>query len=389
MRIIRSLLTLLMVLTGPQVVNAQFDAQQTYCAGSCVAGTGNAIVLNIPNITTAADLVGVPLRFKVANANTGPVIVTVGSAPTANLLKIGSTGMIPLVGGELPAGPPAPTETIIFDGVEFVLQTGTAPLVTLSSTTNYYVSTTGSDSNNCTSPATACATVQHVINLIVTSFSMNGATININISDGSYPPFVTLPLNGSGIINIIGDNTTPSGVIIAAASGEAIVVRGSGYVLSGMTLSSASNGSAPHLGIGLRVDGAITTTIFNMAFGAAAFAQMEAGFGAAIQMLGVASGNPTDFINVVGSAPVFMYVDASGSISTGQTNLNLIGTISYSISFALATTGGSISLPFNSIVGLASGLKYNLSLNGVIQTNGNCAGYPGSGTSVSSGGQCL
>ena len=138
----------------------------------------------------------------------------------------------------------------------------------------------------------------------------------------------------------------------------------------------------------LRVDGAITTTIFNMAFGNAAFSQMEAGFGATIQMLGVASGNPTDFINIFGSAPVFMYVDASGAISTGQTNLNLT-TPTYSIAFALATTGASITLPFNNIIGSASGLKYNLSLNGVISTSGNCAGYPGSGTSVSSGGQCL
>jgi hypothetical protein len=389
MKTIRSLFALLMTLVMPNIASAQFSAQQTYCAGSCVAGTGNAIILNIPNITTAADLVGVPLRFRVANANTGPATVTVGSAPTANLLKIGPSGMVPLVGGELPIGPPAPTETIIFDGTEFVLQTGAASLVSLTSTTNYYVSNSGNDANNCTSPATACATVQHVDNLIVSSFSMNGATININVADGSYPPFICLPLNGSGTINIIGDNTTPAGLVIAAASGEAVVVKGSGYVLSGMTLSSASNGSAPHLGIGLRVDGAITVTIYNMSFGTATFAQIEAGFGATVQMLGVASGSPTDYINIVGSAPVFMYVDSGGSISTGQTNLNLIGTPSYSISFALATTVGTISLPFNSIVGNASGLKYTLSLNGVISTSGNCAGYPGTGTSVSTGGQCL
>jgi hypothetical protein len=375
------------ILAGlPFAATAQFDAQQTWCTGSCVAGTGNAIVLNIKGITTLGDLVGVPLRFIPANANTAAVTIAVGSTAPQPLLKIGANGLIALIGGELPIGPPSPAETVIYDGAEYVLQTSSAPLVTLSAPRSYYVNaSTGSDANNCLTSGLPCLTIQHAISLI-NALNMNGYNVTINLASGTYAPFVAGPLNGSGTVQIIGNTTTPSTVVISAITGEAAYFSAPGWTLAGVTVSSAANGSAPHLGCGVRATGGAVVTLYDISFGAASFAQVEAEFGSGIVFLGVLNGTPSAFVNIVGSAPAFMYaIDAS--IATGGTNLTLIGTPTYSstsFGFAYATQLGVITEAFNSVTGSATGKYYNATLNAIIS---GVSTYPGSvaGTTATGG----
>jgi hypothetical protein len=266
------------------------------------------------------------------------------------------------------------------------------PIPLLAPRTYYVDVSAGSDSNNglAAGAGHAFATLAKAMSVIL-SLNMNGFTVTVNIANGTYAPFLCPPLNGAGNVAFVGNITTPANVVVAATTGEAIYGQsGNGYSFSGMTLTSAANGSAPHLGCGIRFGGG-SCSISNMALGTCSFAHIVSEFGATVGMLGVATGNPSAFINIVGSAPAFMYVDGGGTISTGQTILTLTGTPNFSAAFAVATTNGSISLPFQSITGAATGSRYAASLNGVISTNGSGATYyPGNaGGTTTTGGQYL
>jgi hypothetical protein len=358
-------------------------------------GTANAMLVSTVFPGIAAVTTGMQFVIKKgASPNTGAVTLNIVGTNAA--VTWGDGTPLSGIGPEWPAGADG---EVVYDGnyrllsvinpASFVVPGTPVPL--LAPRTYYVDASAGNDSNNglAAGAGHAFATPAKAVATIL-SLNMNGFAVTVNVANGTYAPFACSPLNGSGSVAFIGNTTTPASVIIAATTGEAILVQGSGYSFSGFTVTSAANGSAPHLGCGVRCDGGVTCTISNMAFGACAFAHIECGFGASIQMLGVASGNSSAFINIVGSAPSFMYVDSGGTISTGQTALTLTGTPTFT-AFAFAISNGSISLPFNSITGLATGSRYSVSLNGVISTNGSGATYyPGSTSgTATTGGQYL
>jgi hypothetical protein len=358
---------------------AQFAAQQTFCSGSCVGGTGNAIVLHIPNVTTLGDLVGVPIRFVVGNPNTGPATLTVGSAATEPIMKIAPAGLVPLIGGELPIGPPAPTETVIFDGVEFVLQTGAATPVSLIAPLNYYVSTSGNDSNNCLTLATSCLTIQHAITL-VQYINLNGFSVTVNVANGAYQPFSTVPINGSGQVLIIGNTSSPSAVTISAASGPAIGASNSGYVISGLQLSSAANG-AVQAGACILASGSVFLQISNINFGSCFFSDILSQFGAIVTILGADEGFPSAFITIVGNSPAFVWATAGGQIGLSHTILNTNGAVTFSAAFAVAQDAGIVGGSFSAIniTGSVSGQRFSVIKNAIVDTGtGNLTYFPGS-----------
>jgi hypothetical protein len=366
--LINKLLLTFILLLLPSGGHAQFAEQQMYCAGSCVGGTASAITLAIPNISSASDVLGVHINFKVAAANPSAATIAVGSTTPLPVKKIGASGLIPLVGAELQ---PGVVESIISDGSEYILHTGTAPPVSLSAPLSYYVATTGSDSNNCLSVSTPCLTIQQAISL-TQSINMNGFYVTINVAAGTYAPFIGTALNGSGTIFIIGNTTTPTSVLINATSGEAIWIQAAGYILEGLETATAANGALPHIGACLRA--AATVQIKNMAFGTCATAQLWTDPNGYISVSGALSGFPADFLQIVGSAPYHMYA-GSGVINLGLTNLQITGTPNFSNAFAYAINLGQILGPYASISGTATGQKYVASYNAIINTNGAGVNY--------------
>lgn len=103
----------------------------------------------------------------------------------------------------------------------------TSPTVSLLFATanlTWYVATTGSDSNPCTS-GSPCLTLQHVVNLAAGYDWNNKFYPTINVADGTYantqvilPALINAPNNNqTNIASIIGNTTTPTNVVLQDA----------------------------------------------------------------------------------------------------------------------------------------------------------------------------
>ena len=105
--------------------HAQFAAQGLWIPASGVGGTGNAVTLNIPNVTQMGDLLGVPIRFKPASTNaaggtTIAIIANGGSVLTAYNVERSSSGLlVPVAGGDFSSGATAPIVKVVWDGSYF------------------------------------------------------------------------------------------------------------------------------------------------------------------------------------------------------------------------------------------------------------------------------
>lgn len=103
---------------------AQFSAQQTWCQGACVAGTANAITLNVKGVTSLADALGVPIRFVVGTDNTGATTVAVGGAAATAIKKLTITGPVAMANAELKAGNMV---TVVYDGTQYIVESNGTP----------------------------------------------------------------------------------------------------------------------------------------------------------------------------------------------------------------------------------------------------------------------
>ena len=85
-----------------------------YLNYAVAGGTANALTVTLdPPPASYTELIGVPLRLKLAQANTGPVTLTPNALAAAAILLDGGEA---LTGGELVAGA---IVTVIFDGTNF------------------------------------------------------------------------------------------------------------------------------------------------------------------------------------------------------------------------------------------------------------------------------
>lgn len=95
----------------------------------------------------------------------------------------------------------------------------------------YYVRNDGNDSNNClaNTPAGACATIQHAIDLAA-AVDLGINSITISVADGTYAPITLKSYIGVGPITIQGNVGTPANVLISATNAMAVT----GFGVSGL-----------------------------------------------------------------------------------------------------------------------------------------------------------
>ncbi len=382
------LAVLAVCIASPRPANAQFAAQQTWCVGSCVGGSANAVTLAIPNIVTASDLKGVPVRFVPTVSNTAGVVLTVGSTPGLPVVKPGVSGPTPLSGGEFAPNSPI---IVISDGTEYNYYAGGflngAPA--LNAPISYYVSNSGLDSNNCLTPAAACLTIQHAL-VLVNRLNLNGYSVTINLADGVYAP-ITLPLlNGSGSVIINGDAANPANTIIFNSTQGSAIVAGAtiGYVVQNVLLETTAP-SAGDPAVGVWGSGA-NMSLTNVYFGSCNGGYVVADAGR-IALFGniVISGGIVGNSLSIGAA---FRADLGGVILVGPNLITLSITAPVTMPyFIYAIENGSIVIVYSAITGKSNvtGTRYQAALNGIINSNGGGAAYyPGNvGGSTSSGGQ--
>jgi hypothetical protein len=250
----------------------------------------------------------------------------------------------------------------------------------LTANTTFYVSTTGSDSNNGLSSGTPWATLQHAYNTIQTTYDLAGFVATIQLANGTYTANLSAvgPLvgaQGASSLVINGSSATPSNVIISTP-GNVCIGAASAAQLTVQNLEISGS-----TGLLAQFDGLILFN--NLIFGACTVSHASAVNGGVVQ----ASGSYT----ISGSAAVHWFVAQSGEIVVAGVTLTLSGTLAFSSAFASASGLGDIVCPSNTFSGSATGIRYIAASNAVVNTNGAGASYlPGSTAgNTATGGQYI
>jgi len=252
-----------------------------------------------------------------------------------------------------------------------------ASRIVLSANTNFYVATTGNDSNAGTS-GSPWLTIQHAINYIQSSIDLAGYTATINVATGTYttPVSVTGQFTGEGSVAILGNTSTPSNCIISTTSAACITVINSSLVVGGLQLQTATSGNclqAATLGA-INVTGA-------MIFGACAGNHVAATNGGNI--------NINTNYTISGAAQYHYFLNQVANLNCNNETITLTGTPAFSGAFAFASANSALVAETITFSGSATGVRYAANLNGTINTNSGGANYfPGSSSgTTSTGGQ--
>lgn len=247
----------------------------------------------------------------------------------------------------------------------------------LSQDEHFYISPSGSDSNDGLTPGTAFATGQKAWDAAI-SIDLNNHNLFLQFADGTYTNQLVIsgqPLGvgaESGII-IQGNMAQPQNVIFAPPNATAVVVGDNAIVsVQGITMlgGGAPVGAWPS-GNGLYCDTG-WVGISNVHFGAATYAHMVVESDGTIYN----DGNP---YSITGSALYHMAASGGGIIGTLGAAVTITGNPTFSNAFAMAVTHGHIACGGCAYSGAATGKRYNVATLGLIDSGGaGVAFLPGS-----------
>ena len=250
----------------------------------------------------------------------------------------------------------------------------------LTANRTYYVSTTtGSDSNNGLSAGAPFLTIQKAIDTVA-ALDISIYNVTIQLADGTYTAGMQVngPWIGSGTVTVVGNTTTPANVVISTSGKCAYVIGNGSLTISGMKLVSSGDytlyavGGGSSIWVGPGVD-----------FGTSGAGHMRADNAAFV----TARNNYT----ISGGGPRHMLAITGGIIEVSGITVTLTGTPAFSAQFANALAGGQISLWSVTYSGSATGSRYSITGNGVINTFGQSTSYlPGNAAgTTATGGQYL
>lgn len=247
----------------------------------------------------------------------------------------------------------------------------------LAAARTYFVATTGSDANSGLVSGSPFATLQKAIDTVA-GLDIGIFDVTIQLADGTYGAgaLVRGAFTGSGTITVKGNAAAPQNVVLSRTNGDLLTVRSAMLRIEALSLqTSGSSGSAIVSELG-----AIVVLGPNLRFGSCVGSHIQA---ATRGLVRIESGVG---IAIAGSATSHM-ASLGGQIDATGNTWTLTGAPAFS-AFALATTGGLIGLSTPVFTGAATGLRYNITLNAIINTaTGNTGLLPGSiaGTAASGG----
>lgn len=251
------------------------------------------------------------------------------------------------------------------------------------SNVNLYISTTGNDSNNGLTAGTPFLTLQKAA-AVACQWTLNGHNVVIN-GTGTYTAgavFTGMPTgvanatnNAAGQVFIKGTSSGAPIVINDGSSTPAAIIALSGAQISlqNVTITS-TNGSAVFPSYG-----AIINVLTGCTFGACALGQFHAETAGAVRVV--------SSYTVSGSAPAHLQAVLGGFIIFDEfaVTITVSGTPAFSIGFVDCEEGSLVycNSNFVTISGSATGPRYFISGNGVVETEaGNATFFPGDAPGV-------
>ncbi len=252
--------------------------------------------------------------------------------------------------------------------------------IRLTANTTFYVSTTGNDSNSGLAVGTPWLTIQKAFDTLLNNYDFAGFTAKIKLANGTYGAGAVArglfvgAFNGVNGLVIEGDTATPSNVVVSVGGSTCFTAYdGAQFTVSGMRLIGG-------VCIDAEFGGEIQTGV-GIEFGAATIQHIQAGFCGRV----ILNSNYT----ILGGAPRHFLASASGAISCAGKTITLTGTPAFSTTFADISKSSVLDYYSNTFSGTATGVRYLINTNGVINTSGGGATYlPGnSAGSAATGGQ--
>jgi hypothetical protein len=266
----------------------------------------------------------------------------------------------------------------------------TAPL-------DLYVSTTGNDTTgDGLSPGTAWATPQTAWNWIVANLDPALWPVNVHVAPGTYGTLVItghVPGVQDGTISFLGNTSDPSTTIFNGQNGPAIYVQNTTVRFFGFTLTATGLPPPPHggaQGMGICA-GPGATVFFNyINFGACQSYHMFVESSGSIWNEGGPGLADPQTYTISGGGLCHIRASEAGFIAVaGQTLIEILGTPNFSEAFVEADLLGSMANWGCTFNGPATGKRFNVYSNSVINIGGVDPDvyYPGSvaGTKASGG----
>jgi hypothetical protein len=243
----------------------------------------------------------------------------------------------------------------------------------------YYVRTDGNDSNTglADNAGGAFLTVQKAVD-VACALDMMIYNVTIQLGAGTYTSSVLMkPFLGSGRIRILGNTSTPSNVVISTTS-HCFATTGAFmgiYQLDGMKLvSSAGNGiQVAHSGANVKYSA--------IEFGACSI-HAFCSWGTLVA---------TGSYSITGGAFNHIGCFNNGNVETTGITITLTGTPAFTGAYCRARAGGVAAVHSSTYTGAATGSRYDVSGNAVINVNGAGTNFlPGNaGGTTATGGQYI
>jgi hypothetical protein len=365
-------------------------------------GPQNLIFVSLTPAVAALH-VGLRIIVKMANANSGPVQVSVNGLAAVSLVHrdLTALGAFELVAGSM--------IDIVYDGTHFQLLTGSnasagggGGIITMTAPRTFYVNdATGDDTLYDGTSATVTTggvgpfkTIRKALNTM-TKYNLAGFNFTIQVADGTYNDgnILDFPVpNGSGQVYLTGNSANPNACVYTNTGlGTAFkVMFGGFFIIDGFNIGV----TAPLTGdpaYNIWIGGNSSAYIGNMTF-------RGSGQGASHFHVGPGgSAMMTGNYNIMGGSGSFIAASANGiafTNSPAEPNINYgLPNCNFAAGFANASNGGQIRALFASFGGNTptAGVKFVVSGNGVIDTGGRGVNYlPGpSAGIIATGGQYL
>jgi len=238
----------------------------------------------------------------------------------------------------------------------------------LSADRTYYVRTDGSDSNDglTNSSGGAFLTIQAAIDAAY-AINFNGYTVTISIGAGTYTAGFTANGKPVGLINytnlvIKGGTGTATDVVISITSASAALFKlGAKATIQDLKIQTTTAGH------GIYANGGSEIHFSNINFGAVAYyAIYVSQSGSKV----VADGNYA----ISGAQARHLSADQKGFIEISSRTVTITGTPAIA-AFAFAAEVAMVRAASVTFSGAATGVRYSVSENAVVQTSGGGASY--------------
>lgn len=253
----------------------------------------------------------------------------------------------------------------------------------LTAARTYYVRTDGSDSNDGLSNTSGGAflTAQKAVD-VASTLDNGGFNITIQLGDGTYGAGINAKsFAGSGRIIVSGNSTTPSNVHISIASGNCINVSNvvGVYEIQYLKLTSAANGNMVSTN-GATTNVTLRGVVYGSVGGGSVYAHVLAQNNASVDFV-------TANYTITGGAGYHLYTSTGGIINCNLLTCTLTGTPAFSGAFAYASMTGITRAVSNTYTGSATGKRYDVLSNGIVQTSAGATVLPGdvAGTTATGG----